>query len=135
MKGALPEEFISVKQYPRVFAWVDRFSRAVDAAKKKNKKPTTLKAPEVAKHILQAQFTEPEGNVESDPLGLEKGQEIEAWPTDSGSKHHDHGTLLSLTRDEVVMACKAPSGEDVRIHYPRTNFRIKGAGRDSKARL
>ena len=135
MKGALSEEFISAKQYPKVFAWVDRFSRAVDAARKKSKKPTTLKAPEAAKHILQARFAEPEGNVEADPLGLRKGQEIEAWPTDSGSKHHDRGSLLSLTRDEVVMACKAPSGEDVRIHYPRTNFRIKEVGGDSKARL
>ena len=135
MKGALPEDFISAKHYPEVFAWVDRFSKAVDAAKKKNRKPTTLKGPEAAKHILQAQFSEPKGNVEADPLGLKKGQEIEAWPSDTGSKHHDRGTLLSLAADEVVMACKTPTGEDVRIHYPRTNFRIKGLGVDSKARL
>ena len=135
LKGALPKEFISATQFPKVFAWVERFSKAVDEAKKKSKKPTTLKGPEAIKHVLQANFAELEGQVEADPLKLTKGQEVEAWPLDSGFKHHDRGKLLSLTPHELVMACQAKSGEEIRIHYPRTNFRIKAVRGDEKVRL
>ena len=127
MKGALPPALISEKQYPKVFAWMDRFTEAVSAAKSSSPKPTTLKGAEVLRHIIQADFVDSQKSVDSnDPLGLKEGQEIEVWPLDSGFRHHDRGRLVALTSDEVVVASQTKmGGKEVRIHCPRTNFRIQ----------
>ena len=129
MKGALPPALISEKQYPKVFAWIDRFTEAVTAAKSSSSKPTTLKGAEAIEHIIQADYVDSEQSVDSnDPLGLKEGQEIEVWPLDSGSSHHDRGRLVALTSNEVVLASQTKmGGKEVRIHCPRTNFRIQVA--------
>ena len=90
-------------------------------------KPKTLKGAEAIQHVTQADFTEPEGDVDaSDPLGLKKGQDVESWPIDSGSRHHDRGRLVSLTSKEVVLATQSKvGGKEVRIHHPRWNFRTR----------
>ena len=82
------------------------------------------------KHVCQADFYEPEGDVDpGDPLGLKKGQDVESWPVDSGVKHHDRGKLVSLTSKEVVLASQSKvGGKEVRIHHPRWNYRIRAVG-------
>lgn len=90
-------------------------------------KPVTLDGAEAVKHIIQADYAEPEGQVDdNDPVGLKRGQYVESWPTDSGSEHHDRGRLVALSPKEVVMA--SPNNVDdqeIRIHHPRSNFRVQ----------
>lgn len=125
--GALPPSLVSKESFPKVYAWIDRFSKAVSTAKSSASKPTTLKGAEAVRCVIQASFSEPEGDVDAnDPLGLKKGQDIESWPIDSGFKHHDRGILVSLTSKEVVLASQSKvGGKEVRIHHPRWNFRIR----------
>lgn len=127
LKGALPHSLISKEKFPKVYAWIGRFSKAVSTAKSSAPKPTTLKGAEAVKHVTQAEFYEPEGDVDaSDPLGLKKGQDVESWPIDSGFKHHDRGQLVSLTSKEVVLEAQSKfGGRDVRIHHPRWNYRTR----------
>jgi len=136
LKGALPEDLFGKKQYPRTHAWIERFSAAIAKAKASVPKATTLKGEEAVQSITRAECAEAEGEVdEKDPVGLKKGQEVELWPTDTGFKHKDRGRLLSLTKDEVVIAATAKAGErEVRIHAPRAGFRIQ-AVRENDAKL
>jgi hypothetical protein len=127
LKGALPRELFSEKQYPRVFAWHKRFSKAVTAAKAAVAKPTTLKGDAALQRIVDASFAEQESAVdEEDPLGLKKGTEVEVWPIDTGVRHRDRGPLVGLTQDEVVLSVESEAeGRQIRVHFPRTNFRIQ----------
>ena len=129
MKGALHPALVSSEKFPKVFAWKTRFNEAVSAAKAKGSKPKTFKGVDAVEFVTQAEFAEPEGLVDSnDPLGLEKGQDVESWPVDTGFKHHDRGILVSLTSKEVVLASKSKiEGKEVRIHHPRWNFRTRAA--------
>jgi len=84
-----------------------------------------VKGAAASQRILDASFAEEDLSVDSaDPLGLQHGTEVEVYPTDSGVKHHDKGRLVGLTEDEVVLSIHAHDKE-VRVHYPRTGFRIK----------
>lgn len=127
LKGALPADLISSKQFPKVFAWIDRFNRAVAEAKGKAPKPTSLKGDASAKRVLGAEFVDREMGVDaSDPLQLREGQDVEVWPTDSGFRHRDRGSLIGLDEDEVVIA----AGTGIRLHFPRTGFRVAAVGGD-----
>ena len=130
----MPDELFGKEQYPRTHAWIARFSAAVEAAKASSPKPTTLKGAEAVHHITHADFAEAEGEVDvKDPLGIKKGQVVEVWPTDTGFKHKDRGRLLSLTKDEVVIAAQTKVGEkEVRIHAPRTGFGIQAVNGGAK---
>ena len=127
LKGALPPSLISEKQFPKVFAYIDRFSKALSAAKLSAPKPVTLKGADAVKFVTQADFAEPEGQVDdSDPLALKKGQDVEVWPIDTGFKHRDRGRLVALTLKESVVATQSKvGGKEIRVHHPRTNFRIQ----------
>lgn len=127
MKGAIPRELISEKQYPKVFSWIARFNEALKKAKTQAPKHASLKGDAASHRILNASFAENDPRIDSaDPLGLQHGTEVEVYPTDTGVKHHDRGRLLGLTEDEVVLGIQA-QGKEVRVHYPRTGFRIKEA--------
>jgi hypothetical protein len=133
LKGALPEDFISGKQFPKVFAWIERFQQATAAAAKKAGKPKTVKGPEALKIIEEADFAESEGEVDgNDPTGLKKGEEIEVWPIDSGFSKRDRGRLVALDGREIVVDSKTEGGKHVRIHAPRHGFRIRSVGKGSK---
>ena len=131
LKGVLPVSLISKEKFPKVYAWVDRFSKALSAAEASAPKPITLTGAEATKFVCQADFHEHEGDVDaSDPSGLKKGQEVESWPIDTGFKHHDRGRLVSLTSKEVVLASQSKfGGIEVRIHHPRWNFRTRAVGK------
>ncbi|KAL8956306.1 MAG: hypothetical protein Q9183_006341 [Haloplaca sp. 2 TL-2023] len=134
MQGALPPSLFGKENFPKVYAWIARFDAAIKSAKASAPKPTTLKGAEAVKQITQAEFAEPEGEVEAhDPLGLRKGQYVESWPIDSGFRHRDSGQLVALTQREVVLKTQAKIGhKDVHVHHPRTNFRIQAVSGGSK---
>ncbi|KAL3424575.1 glutathione s-transferase [Phlyctema vagabunda] len=133
LKGALPESLISPTQFPKVFAWIERFNQATTAAATTAGKPQSLKGAQAATKIGAAEFAEPEGAVdEGDPLGLTKGQEVEVWPIDSGFKNRDRGPLVALNATEVVIQTKTSEGKIVRVHAPRHGFRIKAVGGEAK---
>jgi hypothetical protein len=57
---------------------------------------------------------------------LKKGELVEMFPTDSGMNHHDKGELVAIGVNEVVVKSEVPGGKGhLRIHYPRTNFKIQ----------
>lgn len=127
LKGALPADLISSTQFPKVFAWIDRFDKAVSTAARKAGKPKTIKGPEAVKQISSSDFAEKEGDVDAnDPTGLRKGQEIEVWPIDSGFNHKDKGPLVALSANEIVIESKTSDGVRVRVHAPRHGFRLRG---------
>jgi hypothetical protein len=133
MKGALPPDFISGKQFPKVFAWIERFDKATKAAAQKAGKPKTLKGPDALKTISEGQFAESEGPVDvNDPSGLKKGEEVEVWPIDSGFTRKDRGPLVTLNGTEIVIDSKTEDGQHVRIHAPRHGFRLTSAGKGSR---
>ncbi len=70
----------------------------------------------------------------ADPLGLQPGTEVEVFPVDSGTHHHDTGRLIGLAEDEIVLNLQT-NGKDVRLHYPRTGFRIKPVTGGAQPRL
>lgn len=129
LKGALDADLISAKIFPKVFAWLDRFNAAVADAKKKIPKPTTLKGTAATERVLNAKFVDGDIGVNtSDPLQLTKGQLVEVWPTDSGIRHRDRGSLVGLDNDEVVIE----AGTGIRVHFPRSGFRVAAVGDRSK---
>lgn len=128
--GALPEADFGAAVYPRVFAWIDRFRAALDAAKVQNK-PRTLSGEEAAAEIIRAAWHEAQTVVdahdfEAADMGFRKGDVVTVGPTDFGSSCRDAGSLVSLSSQEVVVEAK--SGQPtVRIHAPRQQFSIKKA--------
>lgn len=83
------------------------------------------------KLIISSEFAEPNGGVdENDPLGSRESTEVEIYPTDSGFTHHDRGRPVTLTPKEVTVAShRRVGGREVRIHAPRTGFRVTKVGR------
>lgn len=136
LKGALPRDLISEQQYPKVFAWIARFNKELKAARSAVPKPTTLKGPEAAKRIESAKYADDEPSVdEKDPLGLKAGAKVEVWPIDSGVRHKDSGVLLGLNQDEVVIGVRTQNGQDIRLHHPRQQFRIRAVNADAPSKL
>jgi len=125
LKGALPRELISEARYPKVFAWIKRFNGVMQKAKADAPKPTALKGDAAAQRIFNASFAEKDlGIDQADPLGLQEGALVEIYPLDSGSRHHDEGVLVGLSEDEAVLSVGS-QGKEIRVHFPRTGFRIK----------
>lgn len=132
MPGAVPADVASKDSFPKVFAWVERFSVAAGAARKKNGKPKALKGFEAAEKIWGSEWAEGlRGVDERDPVGLSKGQEVIVHPTDSGVTHKDRGALVGLGGDEIVIEVKTEKGT-VRVHAPRHGFRVLAAQEETK---
>ncbi|KUJ24252.1 uncharacterized protein LY89DRAFT_776399 [Mollisia scopiformis] len=126
--GALPPDQISGVLYPRVFSWIERFQRTVSSAEKLISAPQTVDGEQAMEIIVTSLFNETEGLVdENDPVvkqqGLEKGQFVQLWPTDSGSRHKDNGKLVSMDNKEVVIETAAGDAV-VRVHAPRHGFQV-----------
>ena len=129
MKGALPEDIISAKTYPKVFAYIQRFNNAVRAAKENLPKPTRIKGQEAVDFIMHAKYPEGDQRLyidDHDPVGanLKLGQVVGSWPIDSGFKHKDVGKLVKLDKEEIVLEVEGQGGK-LRLHHPRWNFRVK----------
>jgi len=126
LKGALDEEVVSRGKYPLVYAWVDRFQKAVKGTV--GEKPRTLSGEEAKRVIAGAVLAEDGANVDGDePIvkiyGLKEGDVVEVWPVDSGSAHVDIGRLVGLTAREVVIETDV----GFRVHAPRHGFRVRPA--------
>jgi hypothetical protein len=129
MPGALEPNYVSKSQFPKVYAWIDRFQDALNQAKANGPKPVAIKGAELAQYIGSARLYESVGEVDAnDPLGLKAGDEVTTWPTDTGASHKDTGKLLSLTPHEIVIAKRTKTGNaEIHIHMPRWGFRIAKA--------
>lgn len=126
--GALPEEHISARRFPKVFAWVARFEAAVGQAQKALRAPETLSGERVAE-IMKTAAADVAGDLVdlSDPLvqarDLQKGQPVQLWPADTGSRHKTVGRLLGLTDKEITI--ETTEGEvSVQVHAPRHGFHV-----------
>lgn len=131
MPGALPESVISERQYPRVFAWIERFDKAVTAATFELGKIPTIAGGEAAQSIVNSPFFDKNELVEySEPivsvLGLKQGDLVTVAPTDTGRRHKDHGILVGLNDKEVIFETKADleGSPVIRVHAPRHGFKI-----------
>jgi hypothetical protein len=125
-----PPELISPAQFPRVFAWLDRYRAVREEAKASAPKPTMLDGQAAANHIFRSELSEMECSVdEGDPLGLKKGDRVEIFPADWGSECRDRGTLVGLTPAEVIISVRINDVE-IRVHAPRTGFEIKEIDRE-----
>jgi len=136
LKGALPPSVMSPTQFPKVFAWIQRFDAFTSSAAKAAGKPKIIKGSEALSQIMSSDFAEAEGGVPSNNLlGLKKGDIIEVWPIDSGFRNKDQGPLVALSDLEVVIATKTKEGTTVRVHAPRHGFRIRAIGQSGGSRL
>ncbi|KAF7951965.1 uncharacterized protein EAE97_001462 [Botrytis byssoidea] len=133
LPGALPASYISAQHFPKTYAWIGRFEQAVRLAAKKNPKPTVLSGAEVLEKVAASDFVEGDEGVDAlDPTGLQRGQEVEVWPIDTGMKRRDRGFLVGLSTREIVVESVMRGGTRVRIHTPRYGFRIRGVGRGAR---
>jgi hypothetical protein len=129
MEGALSEPAISPNQFPRVFAWIDRFKDELKKAKASGFKAISVKGADVVEYMQSAKFVDAAGEVDvNDPTGLRAGDQVEVWPIDTGFSHHDRGTLVTLTPHEMAVAKKMRDGDqEIHVHVPRWGFRIAKA--------
>ena len=129
-EGADMRNAINKEEFPKVFAWVERFRGAASAAETNGSgKMDEGKAAEdeVVRKILAAGFTDPESpQVDAnDVLGLERGQRVSIAPVDFGFGHRDEGVLLGLSANEAIIEVETPGDNGtLRLHYPRINFKI-----------
>ena len=126
----MPSPVVSEERFPKVYAWISRFRAALDQVASSAPKTVSLKGDEAVTCITGSRLDEAQGGVDSDdPLGLAEGSEVELYPTDWGSEHRDAGQLVALTQDEVTVAARSKEGAELRIHAPRTGFRVTEIGR------
>lgn len=129
MPGAIPESVASAKEFPGVFAWVERFRGAVAEAEEKNGKASEISGPDAVQYITSAQFAEQDSAVDAnEPAGFKTGETVEMHPIDSGFAHKDVGKLVKLTKDEIVISVEAKHGQEVQLHAPRWGFRVQRSG-------
>ncbi|KAH7081390.1 hypothetical protein BKA63DRAFT_207414 [Paraphoma chrysanthemicola] len=122
----LPENLISAKTFPKTFAWLDRYRAAVDQAKTSGREPTTLDGQAAADRIHRSEFGLAKVSVAGDdPTGLREGIDVEVFTADWVTEHKDRGRLVGLASDEVTIAVKSKENVEIRIHAPRTGFKIK----------
>lgn len=125
----LPVEFLSDQQFPKVFAWLARYRAARDEAKQSAPKPTVLDGQAAAAQIHRSEFAEASVAVDgNDPLGLREGADVELYPADWGTEHRERGRLVGLTADEVTVAVVNKDEVEIRIHAPRSGFKVREIG-------
>lgn len=128
-------ESVNANLYPKVFTWLSRLATAVQTATSTHGKPDQIPSgPGLTSHILSQPFAEPDcvGVVDqTDPLGLKEGDEVEIWPTDTGTKNHDRGRVVCVSVKEIVIGVVAPGGKggsqeenEIRVHFPREKYRV-----------
>ncbi|KAG8168329.1 hypothetical protein KVR01_001078 [Diaporthe batatas] len=141
LPGALPADQISKTQFPKVFAWIERFDKTVNAADQKLGKVPIVSGEQAAQAIVQASYFEDSATdvVQSEPLvkalGLKRSDSVVVFPLDTGSLHKDSGALFRLDSREVVLETRTEllGSPEVRVHAPRHGFRI--ARKDQASQL
>jgi hypothetical protein len=131
----MPPHVVSEKLFPKVYAWISRFRHALEDAASSAPKPVAMDGDEAVSCIKSSKgtkATEPsfEDVVnEDDPQAVERGTLVEVNPSDWGSEHRDAGRLVGLAPDEVTIL--AEGALELRIHAPRTGFKMTGVGKDA----
>ncbi|CAK7267485.1 hypothetical protein SEPCBS119000_002573 [Sporothrix epigloea] len=130
------EAALGPAQYPRLFAWIDRFNSAIRAARRGQPSLVNRMDGAAAAQAVQATayFEIPPKDAPpvdpQDPVsraaGLRAGQRVVVWPIDTGMSHKDVGKLVRLSSSEVVIEV-APSDDapSVLLHAPRHGFRVR----------
>ncbi|TLD12318.1 uncharacterized protein PgNI_03344 [Pyricularia grisea] len=121
---ALPSDQVSAELFPRVFAWIQRFDKAVGAAGSSGSKPRKLKGKEAAQLILASRLNDDYAEADltaADGEGLTRGSMVRLWPTDTGSGHRDAGKLVHMDQAEIVIE----NLRGVRVHAPRQGFKVR----------
>lgn len=134
LPGALPSDQISKTQFPKVFAWIERFDKTVNTAKQRLGKVSTVSGEDAARTIVQSSYFESAVKEveQSQPLvkalGLKRGDNVVVFPLDSGSSHKDSGVLSGLDDKEIIFETKTDleGSPGIRVHAPRHGFRIVG---------
>jgi hypothetical protein len=132
MKGALPPDQVSAAQFPKVFAWIDRFQKSVSTEAKKLGKPKTIKGAEAASQISASEYAEALPSSDAAPAAAKNGQQVQLWPIDSGFNNKDTGVLLAVNEAEFVIETTTKEGNTLRVHAPRHGFRVKAIGAGTK---
>ncbi|KAI5206147.1 hypothetical protein E4T39_02745 [Aureobasidium subglaciale] len=128
MEGAVLEDYLSEKMFPRTYAWIHRFRKALQDAEVKAPEPTALSGKQVFEKIASASVGAFQGGTSyTDPLKLEIGEMVEVYPTDWASHHRDVGELVLLEANQVCIR----NAQGVLVHFPRWNFRIQTVEKDS----
>ncbi|KAF2007497.1 hypothetical protein P154DRAFT_614838 [Amniculicola lignicola CBS 123094] len=122
MKESLPEQYVSASKYPKTYAWVQRLLNEVQARKARQPKPERLGGSAV-ESMTESTSAQPESTtiISDDPLGLSEGDAVEVYPTDYGFTHKDHGSIIGLTSNEVVIL----NSKGLHLHFPRWNFHVE----------
>ena len=128
LPGALPPDLIGPKQFPKVFAHLERFEKKVTSVQELGQ-PGTVDGEEVVRMLSGSDFAEPEGDVDvTDPWvtfqNLREGDSVKVWPTDYGINHKDEGILFALDEKEIVIQVTGDAG-DLRVHAPRCGFTVQ----------
>ena len=114
------------QNYPKTFAWRERYREACDTAKRKLSDPPVVEGPEAAKRIFGSDFREQKLLAdESDFAGVKKGADVEVWPIDDhiGRKTREIGELVNLTYQEAVIEKNIQNGETrARVHTCRAGI-------------
>ena len=122
----LPPDVVSKKMFPKVFAWIERYGASVEQAKSRSSQPATMDGESAAKSILASELGHTHVQVDQDdPASLNEGEQVEMYPADWVTEHKDRGRLVGLTADEVTIAVKSQGDVELRIHAPRTGFKIR----------
>jgi len=127
------DRVLSEEEFPKVHGWVKSFRDECERAEKQNVGVRQCGEGQeaednVVRNILGSGYAEPQelpfGT--DDILGLNKGQYVSIAPADFGFAHADIGTLVGLSRNEVVIevAVQAGKEENLRLHFPRIGFKI-----------
>jgi hypothetical protein len=132
LKNALPPGLISAEQFPLLFGYIARFEKAFKAAATANTRKS-LSGPEVLSLISDcpAPSSTPNDTVWQAEItvgsGLEKGDEVQIWPVETGYKHKDRGVLVKLDVNEIVLERELGEGGKgkLRIHAPRHGFKVR----------
>ena len=127
--GAMPANVLGDQVFPKVHAWIARFTQAAAAAGAEAGAPRTLEGEAAAQLVFGSAFAEEAAGVDGgSPIaaaeGLRKGDVVRVWPTDSGSGHKEMGKLVGLTAKEIVLEAQGDGGS-VRVHAPRHGFKVK----------
>lgn len=122
MQECLPEEHVRENTFPKVYAWVRRFTDLVEERKKSCAKPTRLNKEAMASRTFSAaSFTDVIGFPDNDPLGFKQGDEVEVFPSDYGQMGKSKGALVGLSTSEVVIR----NEKGLHLHFPRWNFMVR----------
>lgn len=130
------EAALCPKQYPLLFAWIDRFNGAIRAVRQgQSHLVKRVDGAAAAQAVQSAAFFEVPSDDASpvdpqDPVsraaGLHVGQRVVIWPTDTGILHKDIGKLVRLSACEVVIEVAASDdAPSVLLHAPRHGFRVR----------